>query len=155
MKKQLLVATIAMMSLNAQSYANGLTAMSDSEMSNSVGQRQFNAESFINGLAMNLNATMRESNDSVAAESIIKQIAAFSSAFGMEMTNVRVDGMQFNGTGSITIVNEQGKSMTRPYPDYIETITFDLSTTGGPRIGQVEIQGLRMEGLNIQVSIAK
>lgn len=153
MKKQLLVATIAMMSLNAQSHAQGLKSMSDSELSDSVGQRQFNAAAFVNGLAANLNAAMSNHDDTVVAEDIIKQITAFASAFGMVMDNVQIDGMKFDGTGSISVANQNGLMTTRPFPTYIETMTFDLSAGGGPRIGQVEIQGLHMQGLNIQVSI--
>lgn len=153
MKKTLLFSIIALLSLNAQALPKGLQPIPDRELGEIVGSREFDVVAFVNGLTRSLENLANNPEGNVNPEDVLAQIMQFTAIFGMRIENIKFDGARYDGTGQLDLRSQDGSLYSTPFPTYFETISFDMSLGGGPRVGAVEIQGLNMPGIKIEISV--
>ncbi|WII70539.1 hypothetical protein QJS83_08720 [Bdellovibrio sp. 22V] len=130
--------------------------LSDNELASVTGREGFNKERLLQDFADLQAKLVADANDGdgrISAETFIGQTQLIFGAMGISLDNIVVDGVQYNGTMTL---DANGVKTTVAIPSYFKSIQIGaVRLGGGPSIGMVEIVGLNLHNVHVQVSFHK
>lgn len=136
--------------------AYSLQPMSDAELSEVTGRAGFNQQRILADFAKLKDQLLQDAADGdgrISAETFIAQTQFIFGALGINLDKVVIDGVQYSGTMTINAI---GVKTTMAIPSSFKSIYIgEVRLGGGASIGSVEILGLNMHDMHVEVTFRK